>query len=68
MTLALLLGSVTAMAQQSEDGFTRARSLMGSGELDGAAALLREILREVPDSGEAHRLLAEVLEQQGRVY
>lgn len=67
LILAMLLGSVIAMAQQTEDGFTRARSLMGSGELDGAAAVLREILSEVPDSGEAHRLLADVLEQQGRV-
>jgi Flp pilus assembly protein TadD len=66
MILAVLLGSAAAMAQQTDDGFSRARSLMGSGELDGAAALLREILRQAPDSGEAHRLLAEVLEQQGR--
>jgi len=66
LTLALLLGCSATMAQQADDGFTRARNLMDSGELDGATTLLREILQETPDSGEAHRLLADALEQLGR--
>jgi Flp pilus assembly protein TadD len=66
VAFAMLLGAAPALAQQADDGLTQARSLMDSEELDEAAAVLQQILQNVPDSGEAHRLLAEILERQGR--
>lgn len=66
VALALLLGSPAVTAPQADEGFRQARNLRDSGDLDGAGTLLRALLRETPDSGEAHQLLADVLEQQGR--
>jgi tetratricopeptide (TPR) repeat protein len=54
-------------AAAAPDRLPRAAELLAQGDLQGAAALLQEILAANPSSGEAHRLLARVRQEQGRI-